>query len=63
MGTFKSEARPIAALPGFGTAKHGKWWFLVELVDGDQLGGAHNTKLEAIAYGYHRYESYFGVTP
>lgn len=54
-------AQPIKALPGFSIAKHGRYWYLVETETGAQLGGMHNSKAEALAYAYHRYDAYFGL--
>lgn len=51
----------IGALPGFGITKHGRWWYLVETEDGAVLGPRHNSKAEALAYGYQRHAEYFGL--
>ena len=58
---MQHKAQPIAALPGFGIAKHGRYWYLVETEGNAQLGGMHNSKAEALAYAYHRHPAYFGL--
>ena len=49
------NAKPIAALPGIGIAKHGRCWLLIDMDGYQQLGPIHNSKAEALAYGYQRH--------